>query len=664
MTSRFSSTAVAAHRVSQVAPHEFEIIASPDQLVAFDSVEAMADWLVGFGAVSFDIFDTLLTRRGLFQPHDAFLSLGEILQERIGLDPSVFAVLRRRAERLARNAAEGRGEREIRIEQIYENLNKLLPTLGRGQFSDGELNDLVQIESDLERDYLIPVPSVVSLYRALQARRARIVLVSDFYIGANYLAGILESHGLHGYERLFVSCDELSSKHDGSLFKRVCKELGLGPRELFHIGDNPWPDISRAAQSGVIAARTHNPTTRMIRYHKLGWDRFHGGLTSAMLARQSEDLFGRGGQRTGPEEIETLMRVGRECLGPLLLGLASWLYDEAEKCRYSTLHFCSRDGLIMKRAFDLYQQRFGHRAKSTYLCVSRQVLYRAQAAADKERAQELFAQNWSQLTPAEALARWGLDPDEHGEAILAAGFASPAEVVLIGDRRGEAKLKSLFRAMADPLRAANSAHAERLIAYLAQNGLTQGKGQCVVDIGWHGSLQRALQALGDGALAGLSGRYLGLFIGKAAAEIGAAGYLFTHDKTPRSDIVRRSPSLVELLHTAGHGSTSGYRLTDGQLIEPIFERRPGEEVQYAQRIEPIQREALAFVKDVLDSHRQRPETIPPEVAMGGLARLLTRPFPDEIQQIGSLEIAANYGETANTIKLTQRSPEGYALWRV
>lgn len=631
---------------------------------AGDALQQVLRRLAPFDVISFDVFETLLRREGVFRPIDLFLTIGERAGPLLGLSAADFARLRMRSEREARCALEQRRGREVTLAEMYARMDALLPTLGRPRVAQAALEAAQRIEQEVELEHLRPVPSVEPIYHWAVKAGKRVVLVSDFYSAAEFINAALSRNGYAGHERLFVSCDIDHTKHHGDLYAHVCEEMGVAPRQIAHVGDNPWSDGSRALQAGIAHLRVANPAGRLVGRWRIDWRNPSPQPSSAVFASVADDLFGSGIAPREPEHMPVLERVGRECLGPLLFGMAGWLHREAQANETPALHFCSRDGLVMKQAFDLFRRRFGGQTQSRYLMVSRQAIYRARAVSEPAAAAALFAQNWARLTPADALARWGLDPHAFAAEIRAAGFSSPQDVVAIGDKAGAGRFAKLFEACREALQAANQAHADLFADYLAQEGVTGAEAVTLVDIGWHGSLQKGLGEVlrARGWHGRLSGRYLGLFLDKATlAGFDAAGYLFSLDGTLRAQALRKSPSLVELLHTAGHGSTAGYRRTaDG--ITAVCEERPDEERQHAEAIAPIQRAALAFVEEMLANPRLGPQPLDPADAFRGLDRLLSRPSRDEIEVIGRLRIAANYGATATSTALTDRSPEGYRLW--
>lgn len=629
-----------------------------------DSLPQVLNRLAPFDVISFDVFETLLRREGVFRPIDLFLTIGERAGPLLGLSAADFARLRMRGEREARCALEQRQGREVTLAEMYARMDVLLPTLGRPRVAQAALEAAQRIEQEVELEHLRPVPSVEPIYHwAVQAGK-RVVLVSDFYSSAAFIDAALSRNGFDRHERLFVSCDIDHTKHHGDLYAHVCDEMGVLPRQIAHVGDNAWSDGSRALQAGIAHLRIANPAGRLVGRWRIDWRNPSPQPSSAVFAAVADRLYGSGIAPGEPEHLPVLERVGRECLGPLLFGMAGWLHQEAQAKETPALHFCSRDGLVMKQAFDLFRRRFGGQTQSRYLMVSRQAIYRARAVSEPAAAAALFAQNWARLTPADALARWGLDPNAFAAEIRSAGFSSAKDVVAIGDKAGAGRFAKLFEACREALQAANEAHADLFADYLTQEGVLGAEAVTLVDIGWHGSLQKGLgevlRARGWGGR--LAGRYLGLFLDKATlAGFDAAGYLFSLDGTPRAQALRKSPSLVELLHTAGHGSTAGYRRTADGIVA-VCEERLEEERQHAEAIGPIQRAALAVVEEMLANPRLGPQMLDPADAFRGLDRLLGRPSPDEVEVIGRLRIAANYGATATSTALTDRSPEGYRLW--
>lgn len=628
-------------------------------------VESALERARNFQVVSFDVFDTAVCRRGVFRPIDVFRRIGGAGLDRLRMPPHIFAEARIRAERDARAIAHAAGREEVCLHDIYGRLASLLSAQGHPEMQ--ELGELAEIELEHEMRLMRPVPATLALYKRLLAARARLVFISDFYADATFVAKVLRACGYFGYEDLFVSSDVGLTKERGGLFRYAAAALGVTPGAMLHIGDNPLTDGTRALQAGHPVIRVKQPWVALAAHLRLKQEGPFAPLESAMFDVAAKSLFGRPLASQNLTDLPLAERVGCGVLGPLLLGFVSWLAMEAATHSFECLFFCARDGHVMREAFEVYKTATGLRVPTHYLCVSRQVIYRALATAEPAEGADLFVQNWSRLTPGEALRRWGLKPEEHARAIAAAGFTGPNEVLPIGDRAGEAGLRALYVSVADTIAEANAPVCAQLERYLAQEGLLGVGRPCLVDIGWHGSVQRGLASVlkRTGYSKSLAGRYLGLFLPpRKAALRNMAGYLFSHDGTPLAQRVRASPSLVEVLHTAGHGATVGYAQTNDGLT-PVFEDRAAETSQYKRVIAPIQKAALAFVSKVAETVQMPSPWVPvaPQLAFLGLDRLLNAPLPDEAHTLGALEIAANYGEAAPFIALNARSAEGYKLWR-
>src|SRR5690606_30259665 len=122
---------------------------------------------------------------------------------------------------------------------------------GRPMASEGTLRKLEQIELDVELAHLRPLPSVTDIYHTALSAGKTVVLVSDFYAPKSFVETALASNGLDSYHGLFVSSELDLTKHHGDLYAHVCRTLGVAPRDVVHLGDNPWSDGSRALQSGI-----------------------------------------------------------------------------------------------------------------------------------------------------------------------------------------------------------------------------------------------------------------------------------------------------------------------------------------------------------------------------------------------------------------------------
>jgi hypothetical protein len=188
---------------------------------------------------------------------------------------------------------------------------------------------------------------------------------------------------------------------------------------------------------------------------------------------------------------------------------------------------------------------------------------------------------------------------------------------------------------------------ELLIEYLRQEQVLSDEPAAFVDIGWHASLQHCLQKLlvHLGIRKTLEGFYVGTFVRPTGAQGGMArGFLVEADGPPHlSELVRSSPSLIELFHTAGHGTVLGYS-RDAHRVRPVLNDNAVEEGQFHDVIAPVQNQAFEFVSEQL---RSRPGLGIGAPTSEQIARLALRPIYDptreEAELFGRLKIATDMG---------------------
>jgi len=151
--------------------------------------------------------------------------------------------------------------------------------------------------------------------------------------------------------------------------------------------------------------------------------------------------------------------------------------------------------------------------------------------------------------------------------------------------------------------AADGADGLRALArgYLQQEGLLDGTPWAMVDIGWHGNLQRSLGrvlALG-GSARPVTGFYFGLVpIAAVPAGDSASGY-WNQLPARGHGVLRLNHALWEIFLSADHGSVLGYREAAGRFVPELREVR--NERALAWGLPTLQAAVLRFV-EVLAEH--------------------------------------------------------------
>ena len=117
--------------------------------------------------ISFDIFDTLLSRPCLL-PYHLFRAAGR----RCGFDGD-FETVRRQAEHTARVSCP-EGDEDVTFDDIYRELALLI--------GEQSANRLKQAEMQAEYDYLYPRKPIEEVFHYALARGKQVIIVSDMYL--------------------------------------------------------------------------------------------------------------------------------------------------------------------------------------------------------------------------------------------------------------------------------------------------------------------------------------------------------------------------------------------------------------------------------------------------------------------------------------------------
>ena len=184
--------------------------------------------------VSFDIYDTLLIRPYV-KPADLFRH-AELISGKKG-----FSESRVSAERRARI----RYRREITLEEIYGEI-------------DPEYRSMKDLEIGLETSVPVANAQICGLLNSLREKGKSIILISDMYLPRSIIEQVLERCGI-SYHMLYVSSEYEVTKHGGSLFEKAMSDLGIGPEQLFHIGDNKHSDRDVPVRLGISSYLYQRP---------------------------------------------------------------------------------------------------------------------------------------------------------------------------------------------------------------------------------------------------------------------------------------------------------------------------------------------------------------------------------------------------------------------
>lgn len=306
--------------------------------------------------------------------------------------------------------------------------------------------------------------------------------------------------------------------------------------------------------------------------------------------------------------MDKYYEFGEKCLGPLLLGYSKWLLENFRKEDIHKVYFFSRDGYLMKQAFDMLPV-CKINMKTYYLEVSRRSLRVPILWKDYSLENLLTMLSPSMLIPiASVFDAVGLDVVDYLSLLEKYGFDRKS-VIYRKDFLNNKQLKDLYSELSDDIKDVSLAEYANLKEYLKVCEI-EGK-FAIVDIGWSGGMQRFLQTTLNemGIKAEIYGYYTGIakYYKRNVSDgfaLNMHGYLFDFMHNPSDKDCRNCfVGLYEMLFLEDKGSVEKYVRNDYGQIEALrysYEYMVnGESLPEVEYIKSTQKGALDYVKEHL-----------------------------------------------------------------
>lgn len=278
-----------------------------------------------YDVISFDIFDTLIFRP-FSDPTDLFYFLGEKLEF---MDMKRIRML---AEAEAREISVKKNHHcEITLRDIWKRIEeKTGIPIEKG----------MEEEMKLEVQFCFSNPFMKQVYDRLIKMNKRIIAVSDMYLGKEILENILYKNGYKEISEIYVSCEYRKSKSDGELYRYVLqKEKG----KIIHVGDNIVSDVKMADKKGIMSIHYPNINISGHIYRPYDMSYITGSAYRGLV--NSHVL-------NGSKIYTTEYEYGFTYGGLFVLGYCHFIHDYVVKNNIDKILFLSRDGDILKQAYD------------------------------------------------------------------------------------------------------------------------------------------------------------------------------------------------------------------------------------------------------------------------------------------------------------------------
>jgi predicted HAD superfamily hydrolase len=496
---------------------------------------------------TFDLFDTLVTRRCL-RPEHLFWDVAARLQRNGLLDAPIESFFS------ARIAADTEARRRIHVEEIT--LDQIYDVLAeKYSWTDEKKHAAIQIEIESEKSAVIPIAEIAACWKLRDD--AEKAIISDTYLDTQSLMGLLRECGINcDLNRLFPSSRFGCTKSQGGLYPLVAKTLGVDIASILHTGDNTVSDIQQAQRAGATA--NYFPYSHPTRYDSIYFG--PGGHDRSLIAGALR--AGRLQFPGGDPAQRSLWSVGSSIAAPLLLSYVLWVIEESKARGITHLYFLSRDGQVLLEIAKIIDPSLS----CSYLLASRQAWHLPSITEIDAGALSWILADAKKSSLRQALSRVEINPGEIRQLLEGYGYAETQwdtiglNLELATKLFEDSDLRSIIIDRASKAR-------KRLLSYLRSEGVTDKDHVAIVDLGWHGRLQRSLsrilsiEAPSDGRK--ITGFYFSL---AATPQESVSGQFCAYYD---SSIGKKYALMLELMCAADHGGLRGFRQDEG-TVSPIL----------------------------------------------------------------------------------------------
>ncbi len=202
----------------------------------------------------FDAMGTLIGLRASVGSTYAAAAAGHGLELEAAAIDQVFGAVLRQAPPLAFSGLEGPALLEAERRWWGDRIDETMQAAGGGPAPEALRHELFERYADpsLWRVY----PGVAEHLQRWREHGLALAVVSNF---DQRLHGLLRDLGLAPwFEAVVVSSAAGAAKPDPLPFRLALDALGLGPDQVWHVGDSP-EDLQGAAAAGLRGLRIHHP---------------------------------------------------------------------------------------------------------------------------------------------------------------------------------------------------------------------------------------------------------------------------------------------------------------------------------------------------------------------------------------------------------------------
>ena len=536
-----------------------------------DKLKEMID---NHNIIFFDIFDTLI-KRNVPKESDIFYLVDEEYKKRYKENVN-FYKNRRLAEKLARKCCK---YKEVNLDEIYLYLNEF--------YNKNTIEILKFLEVSLELDLCVINKNIIEYYEYCIAKKKRIFIISDMYLKKDTIEKILKKNNIIEYEKIYISCEERMTKwENGDLFKKVVEENHLILSDIVHVGNDIRADFKMAKKQGLDAFLIKDKfSKRYFRYNNF-----------FKKEKFVYECLGKFVDNTLNSNTSNSYKIGYEIFGPMLYEYVKWLSNQINKLNIDRVYFFSRDGYVLKKAFDIFRQDI----KTYYFYASRRAIIVPSFIFCTTFEEFIDSyKSWPQKFSLKFLFnKLGLNINNYKKEIYKYNL-NEESIFLYKNVKTDSILKLLFDDIKTDVNLNSKKQYDLLEEYIRQNNMI-GK-VAIIDIGAGCSIEYALKKIIDKSkwnidLYGLYFQTYKKFKKNRRAFINAS-----KENKNFNLLLRFCYMFLEVFFSAPHGSVLGYEKKNN-IILPIYDvYEYKDNIINEEEIRFLQQGALDFIKNINES---------------------------------------------------------------
>jgi len=448
------------------------------------SKEHLLNEIKNYDIISFDIFDTLLTRKVLFP--DEIMWLVELKLNKCFKIQTNFFELRKLSEQNARETL----KKDVSYSDIYNSLKEI------SNLSANIIAEAKKLEFDLEKENLIPREEMVEIFMECIKEKKQVWLVSDMYLEKSQIEELLKINMLSGYDKLVVSNSYNARKDDGKLWEILIKNEIENKTKFLHIGDNEHSDIQQTIDRGLknyhvlsgFNLFANSPLSKNYINTFSNWqnDKFLGPIISKIF---NTPFVSQASNSLAPKKFTTAFNSGYVAFGPIILSYLIWLCKKAKEDKISKFYFLAREGYFLKPFYDNFKklpqviEEFGSLPESEYLLISRRAIMGAVEKTEENLLDILSNNSFDGKLGDFVFHRLGLKLDSNEFPEVEQIISLPKQIESV---------KSLIQNFLPLIKNQSNQECDTFNMYLTQIGFYKEEMPGLVDVGYSGTIQKFL----------------------------------------------------------------------------------------------------------------------------------------------------------------------------